>query len=566
MKLRPYQSKLIQDIRLQVAQGNKRIVCVMPTGAGKTVTLAEIIRLTLEKGGQAILIVHLDALVGQSADKLGKFGIKPGFIKAGWEEDRANPVQVASIQTMARRQWWKEWPPAVVIWDEAHISSFSKLGKRIVQEIWSDAIHLGLTATPLRLKRSEGMADLFNTLVMGPTTRDLQDHEPPCLVEMKYYSTPKKANLQKLSVLGGEYKSKDLSERVNTQEMIDDAIAQWFKLTPHKKTIVFCVDCDHARAVFAAFTEKGVESRLVLGGTTHRADLYKDFADGAFTVLVSVNVVAIGFDEPSVEVGLLLRPTKSKGLHIQQIGRVMRPSLGKEYGIILDQAGNCLVHGLPEDISQWSLDEAKDPEEAPKKECFSCNAILPAVAKVCPECGQEFESAGAKDASPTELERILPTAPAGREKEFEYYRRQRKQAYQLGRLPGLATARFKEHFGEHRWPSKSWALGAVFEGKASNEEKRKYFRFLMGFVKAGRKSQDWANKEFVIEFGRDEPLPTSKQIITCPACYSGRHKITASNGGVHAARRDCLDCGAFVEWVSKEEWARVSPALELAAR
>jgi superfamily II DNA or RNA helicase len=140
-------------------------------------------------------------------------------------------------------------------------------------------------------------------------------------------------------------------------------VQEWRRLVPGKRTIAFCVDIEHARHVAEEFRRAGIPADTVEGNTPikERQRMYADCEKNGFLLLTSCNVISIGFDEPSVEVGLLLRPTQSSALHIQQIGRVMRisPQTGKACGIILDQAGNLERLGFPEDIDEYRCPCAK---------------------------------------------------------------------------------------------------------------------------------------------------------------------------------------------------------------
>jgi len=366
--LRDYQTKLIQDIRAAIAAKHKRIVAVSATGSGKTVVMAEIARLTAQRGGTLWIVVHLDPLVDQTVDKLRMVGVEGaiGFIKAGRKEDPAAAVTVASAQTMAKRQWWRSHPPTVILWDECHESAFSTIGRQTNLELFPDTVHIGFTATPCRLKKSEGMADIFTELVQGPLPKELQEMGHLC--PMTYYA-PEPIDTSGVRTQMGDFKQADLLPLMNIPDAIALHVDQWEKYGGGLPTLAFCVNVEHARAVLAEFHRRGISAALIVGPrpsgkrckdetpVKDRAAVYQAFDRGEVTVLVSVNVLSIGFDSPRAAVGLLLRPTKSLGLFLQQVGRVMRPHPDKSHGIIIDPAGNCTRHRLPEDLQPWSLDE-----------------------------------------------------------------------------------------------------------------------------------------------------------------------------------------------------------------
>lgn len=506
MKLYDYQEQVIHKSRIAIRDGFKRICITAPTGAGKTVIMGAIAEAVVKKGGVAVICVSLDALVPQTSDKLERFGIDHGFIKAGYSEDRGASVHVASIQTMARRQWWRDLSPTVVLWDEAHVTPFSKIGRRAIFEDWGQSIHLGMTATPLRTKRTEGMADIFQTLIQGPLPCDLQ--EMGKLSKMKYYSTSQKADLSGVRTLMGDYNEGQLSLQVNTPKMIADAIFHWERLSQRQRTLVFCVDVAHANAVLAAFLEKGISAAIVVGDTPkkERDRIYADFDAGWITVLVSVNVLSIGFDSPRAAVGLMLRPTKSLSLHLQQVGRIMRVHPDKPHGIIIDQAGNCQAHILPEDLPTWELDAAKPPQPAPTKDCPSCTAIIPAVAQVCPECGYVFPWGGEdqQEAAPTDLVEVKSAKEIHRAKRREWYQERCRRAYAQGKAIGYASVKYKEKFGQ--WPSMAWRRGALFGGESDWRQRQQFHDFLKFKSMLKDDPQDWLKKEWEREFGEEYPL------------------------------------------------------------
>jgi hypothetical protein len=166
-----------------------------------------------------MFLVHLDVLVGQTYEKMKSFGLHCGFIKAGWEENREAPIQIASIQTMAKRRWWKQWPADVVFYDEGHITLFSQVGKSVLKT-FPNAVHLVMTATPERLGK-EQLGDYMDTLVASPVPSDLQ--HMGYLAPMKYYSMPPDgvANLKDVKTVGGDYDEAGLKNACDRPELIE---------------------------------------------------------------------------------------------------------------------------------------------------------------------------------------------------------------------------------------------------------------------------------------------------------------------------------------------------------
>ncbi len=508
MELKQFQVKFVNEIYAKMRQGIKPLACVAPTGAGKTVCFSKIAFDAVSRNKTVLILVHLDILVPQTLDKLKRFGlIDIGCIKAGYPERRDSLIQVASLQTLVKRHWWRGKHFDIVIYDEAHLTTFSTIGKKIRHSLLPDSFHLGFTATPRRLSKTQGMRDHYSDSVIAATPSELQ--ELGMLSHMSYYQF-KGADLSKVRIQKGDYHPSDLKVACNSPELIQDIVKHWFKLTPDKKTLAFCVDIEHAISVRDEFRRNGVQSEVVTGETPikHRAELYAALDNGEIKVLTSVNVVSIGFDLPSVEVGLGLRPTKSWALHMQQIGRIMRVFEGKEMGYWLDQAGN-LDLGLPEDLTldDYELDKAKKPGEGetPFRLCPECNHVNHASARECKTCGFVFPLKE-KFTTPGEFVEIL-RPERNRSEPERFYRKKLKEAYRKGYNPIWASFKYKDQYGG--FPPKEWALNAVF--KTPDEESFDNFIDYLEIIRqANAKPINWTVTCFILEFGAKY-----KQTVTC---------------------------------------------------
>lgn len=506
--LRPYQVQLIKDLYNKLGEGYQRVAVIAGTGAGKTVIAGQICAHAEARGCRLLFLVHLDVLVGQTYDKMQAFGLHCGFIKAGWKEDPTAPIQIASVQTMTKRHWWKKWHADVVLFDEAHTTVFSQVGQQVLYKTHPNAVHLALTATPYRLGKSQ-LGDHMETLVASPVPSVLQ--KMGYLAPMKYYglSAEHQIDLSGVGTVAGDYDERALKNACDRPELVERIVEEWLRLVPDKRTIAFCVDVEHARHVAEAFNQANVPAATVDGETPikDRQKLYADLRDGRILVLTSCNVISIGFDEPSVEVGLLLRPTQSRALHHQQIGRVMRisPHTGKLHGTILDQAGNLARLGFPEDIQFYHLPTKEDPEgtgigSAPTKQCPGCGRIVPIFLMTCPDCRHEWldESQVCLD----DLEEVLSDEQGQMLEEQEmlrFFHAQRKRSYQEGAAPSWSDRRFFEKF--NCMPKDAWCLGSIFGPAPTLEDKHDYKHYLMRVAHRQGKSIAWVISEFQKEFG-----------------------------------------------------------------
>jgi superfamily II DNA or RNA helicase len=164
-----------------------------------------------------------------------------------------------------------------------------------------------------------------------------------------------------------------------------------------KPFVAFCTSVQHAMNVAQGFRDEGIDAVCIHGGLNDevRAQIVGDFRRGRITGLTSVDLISEGFDVPGIVCGLLLRPTASRGLFIQQFGRLLRLSPEKAFATILDHVGNCARHGLPTDLQQWSLEGTVKKGRAKKQEisiriCPKCYAANPAGSLICRECGHEW--------------------------------------------------------------------------------------------------------------------------------------------------------------------------------
>ena len=153
--LRDYQQKAISDLYNLIRQSVRKILIFAPTGAGKTIIATKVVHDVVSRNKRVLFVVHRDILVKQTYDKFTSVGLKCGFFKAGWDEDLDAPVQIASVQTLPKREKWKNINYDVIIFDECHIVAFSKICILMMRKICPNAIYLGLTATLWRLSKRE---------------------------------------------------------------------------------------------------------------------------------------------------------------------------------------------------------------------------------------------------------------------------------------------------------------------------------------------------------------------------------------------------------------------------
>ncbi len=391
--LRDYQSDCIGEIRAAYRAGRQSPLLVSPTGSGKTVMFAFISHGTSRKGNRVLILVHRQELVDQTCRTLLAFGVDHGVIAAGRSPDRTHAVQVGSVQTVVRRLDY--FRPDLIIIDEAHHGTAGSWRK--VLDANPQARILGVTATPERLD-GKGLKDVFDDLIRGPEVSWLIDNGH--LSRPRYYAPPQAANLTGLHMRGGDYAKDELAKAMDDKAITGDAVEHYARICGGVPAVAFCVSVAHAQHVAEQFQAAGFRA-AVLDGTLDRdsrRDRVKALGDGRLQVLTSCEIINEGFDLPIVTAAILLRPTMSLGLHLQQVGRVLRPAPGKDRAIILDHVGNLARHGFAEDVRDWSLEgrpkkkkrKADDEADVNVRQCPSCYCAH-APAASCPECGHVYQ-------------------------------------------------------------------------------------------------------------------------------------------------------------------------------
>ncbi len=441
VSLRPFQATAVAEIRGAFMAGHRRVLFVLPTGGGKTYTFVYIAEQAAIRGNRVCILVHRQELVDQASRSLHAIGCNHGILAAGYRQDLSHTVQVASVQTLARRLY--QIPAGffqLLIVDEAHHGVAGTWAKVLAHH--QRAHVLGVTATPERLD-GRGLAHAFDTLIEGPDAAWLTSEG--FLVPARVFAPPglDLSGIKRFDTTQGRHEADD---RLRQGQAMGDAVSHYRRtIEPeHNGTaIAFCCSVDHADALAEAFRSQSIPAAR-LDGTMDRGErrrLIADLGAGVLKVLTSCDIISEGTDIPSVTGAILLRPTDSLGLHLQQVGRVLRPAPGKRRAIVNDHVGNSLRHGLPTDPREWSLQgrtkrNRTASQALPVKVCPSCFATIPSADQVCPVCGHEFPAR-----SPRELMTVEGSLQLFTVAERE---RQRRQAAALERRHQVGKARTRE--------------------------------------------------------------------------------------------------------------------------
>jgi DNA repair protein RadD len=414
LRLRPFQEDLIDRARQSIRKGSKNLLIVAPTGAGKTVLSASILGSGASRGNRSWFINHRRELIRQSCRTFERSGIGHGVIASGFPANDNELVQVCGIQTLTNRLDDVR-PPKTILWDEAHHVAAG--GWASVFSLYPDVVHIGVTATPCRLD-GMGLGEWFGEMIEGPTVRWLIDEGYLCNYRL---FAPPSIDTSDLRRRGNDFRGSDIDALVAKSSIHGDVVEQYFKKAAGKRAVVFAPSVHHSQAVADRFNAAGIPA-IHLDGTTDAGvrDLaIQAFERGDIKVLTNVDLFGEGFDVPAIEVVILMRPTMSVGLYLQQIGRALRPiyadgfdlntrqgrldaiaASAKPFAIVLDHVGNWEKHGLPDDEREWSLDskvkqgKVKDADEEPEvkiRQCPSCYEVhKPSPA--CPFCGHHYQA------------------------------------------------------------------------------------------------------------------------------------------------------------------------------
>jgi len=384
--LRPYQDIAIAGLREAFRARFRAPLLVLPTGGGKTICFSFIARETSQRGKRVLILAHRRELIRQASRKLGEAGVAHGIVAPGFSPTR-DLVQVASVQTLARRL--ADLPAFdLIVIDEAHHATAGQWARIIAAQ--PGALILGVTATPERLD-GKGLGikagGCFDRIVVGPTMAELIDGG--FLSPVRVYAPAEAPDLQGVRVKGGDYDAAALDDAMNVATVTGDAVAHYRRHADGLPAIAFCISVRHAQDVAATFRGAGYRAICGHGGmsTGDRDTAIGGLETGRVQVLTTCDLVSEGLDVPAVGAVILLRPTKSLGLFLQQVGRGLRVAEGKPHLVVLDHAGNTIAHGMPDAPREWSLDGRARREAAPATwRCPECMAVQ-RPAPVCVACG-----------------------------------------------------------------------------------------------------------------------------------------------------------------------------------
>lgn len=371
MNLRPYQFDQYQRVREEF-RSHQRVCMQAATGAGKTIMFSEMVKSSSSSGWNTWIVVPRNELLQQASDSLLGIGVKHGVIAAGRYESGAFDAHVVSKDTLTQRikRGDVKRPPRFMIVDECHLAL-----DRYLQfaEAFPECKILGVSATPERLD-GRGLSELYQTLVLGPTIPELI--EQGFLSDCEYFCPPI-VGLDKVHRKGTEYDEAELDALLTARKVYGSAIEHYRRHADGKPALVFCRSVKSASETAQRFCDAGYKFENIDGTMTYQArrTLIDGLKSGQLDGLTSCELITYGLDVPRVECVIMLRPTLSRTLFMQMIGRGLRPWIGKSHLIVLDHVGNLQEHGHPFAPHVWNF----DGREKRKR-----NRDESVVARLCP--------------------------------------------------------------------------------------------------------------------------------------------------------------------------------------
>lgn len=356
MELRPYQETARQKVQEEWEEGKKRTLLVLPTGTGKTIVFSKIIEDRVKKGERVLVIAHRGELLEQASDKLYKStGLKTATEKA--EQTSLGSfyrVVVGSVQTLQREKRLNQFPPEyfdTIVIDEAHHAISD--GYQRVLEHFESANVLGVTATPDR-GDMRNLGSYFESLAYEYSLPEAI--KSGYLSPIKALTIPLKLDLSNVKQQAGDFSTKDLGTALDPylEQIAEEMKKQCFD----RKTVVFLPLVKTSQKFRDILNQHGFKAAEVNGESADRDQVLKDYEEGKYNVLCNSMLLTEGWDCPSVDCVIVLRPTKVRALYSQMVGRGTRLAPGKKELLLLDFLWHTERHELCHPANLIATDEA----------------------------------------------------------------------------------------------------------------------------------------------------------------------------------------------------------------
>lgn len=459
MELRPHQLKAVEMLRDSLRRGKTRPILAAPCSFGKTITAAYLLSEAAKKGKRGIFICDRVKLVQQALAQFDQHGLDVGVMQGNHERQNYRaPIQIASIQTIARRKHLPEFDFAIV--DECHVHYKTT---QHMMDRYTAVPFIGLSATPY----SKGLGKAYDNLIVPITPEELLAQDYLCPVE--YYGGAhidvSKIKPRGLQTGGSDFDPLDLANATEEDERLTgDIIQNWLKRGQGRQTIAFSPSIKHSKQMVDMFNAEGIPAVHIDGymDPEERAVIFQAHDEGEFLILSCSRLLNTGYDAPKVSCLIDCFPTRSTIAYIQRAGRIMRTYPGKEDAIYLDHAGNVARHGFAEHVVPDSLhdgeksfkerNQVKKEKKSKTHNCPQCHGIFSGIK--C-KCGYEIPFREKIETDSSELKRLTPgkrnrVTPA--EEKGRWLSELCLYAVKKGYKQGWASHQYRKRFGV--WPNK----------------------------------------------------------------------------------------------------------------
>lgn len=378
-------------------QAGRRPLYVLPTGGGKSRTMAYVADRFARAGVSSWITMHRRNLVSQFDRTLTTCGVEHGLLApGGTPSDRVDVVSIDYLRDKEIRF------PGAILLDEAHHSEHGNKWGKFLGSLPGSTYVMGATASPIRTNGQPLSG--FDELIIGPSPRQLIAWG--YMLPAEVYCPPTPIEYAGLEIRHGEYLRSQLQGRIDLVKkiLVGNAVEQYTKHCRGVPAIAFCLSRQDAEDVAASFRTAGYVSHFIHGGmpAAEQDRLLWSFEAGFIDVLTSCDLISEGTDLPPAQCAIMLRPTESLAMHLQMLGRVLRPFPGQDCAYVLDLVGNVgrfvdgrflVKHGFPADDREWTLDgRVKSGRRVSNAAIYLCeNPVCFApyeAAPACPYCGK----------------------------------------------------------------------------------------------------------------------------------------------------------------------------------
>ena len=356
MKLRPYQNEAVSAIFNQWNNGFKNTLLVLPTGTGKTVVFSKVVEEEVKDGSKALILAHRGELLDQASDKLKVASGLDSALEKAESTSIGSPlnVTVASVQTLSQEKRLTKFPRdyfKTIVVDEAH-HAMSPTYQRVLTHFDSAKV-LGVTATPDRADQ-KNLGQFFNSKAYEYSMH--QAVKDGFLCPVRAQMIPLELDINTVGISNGDYAVGEIGGAL--EPYLNKIAIEMVNYCKGRKTVVFLPLVKTSQKFCDLINVHGLKAVEVNGNSPDRKEILKDFENGEYDVLCNSMLLSEGYDCPSVDTIVVLRPTKIRSLYQQMVGRGMRLSPGKKELLLLDFLWMTERHDLCRPSALISKDES----------------------------------------------------------------------------------------------------------------------------------------------------------------------------------------------------------------